>query len=156
GYLTTKDRYKFRVTEHIVNLMERTDDDGLRRQFLPDERELVPRPGEYFDVAAESEYSPVLGIVHRYPGKVLLLTTLNCPAYCRFCFRKEKLNDRLQPRFLDSVQLDSAFRYIADQEINEVILSGGDPLYCSDAYLADIVSRLQQTSSVRLVRYHTR
>lgn len=156
GYEKTSHVYKFRLTAYLLDLINETNNEGLKKQFLPQGNELSHLENEFKDVANENSYTPVTGIVHRYPNKVLLLLTLNCPTYCRFCFRKEKLNDTLQMRFLTTEQIDNAFNYIKENKIEEVIFSGGDPFFCSKKMLFKIVDRLVDDDNIKIVRYHTR
>jgi len=97
----------------------------------------------------------VPGIVHRYQGRVLLLPTMSCAATCRFCFRRDRLHK--PDKILSQEELDSAFHYIKqDSSIEEVILSGGDPLTVPEAKLSYILQRLGQISHVTTLRIHTR
>ena len=150
-------RYAIAITPAIAGLIDRTDpNDPIARQFVPDARELETRPEELPDPIGDDAHSPVPGVVHRYPDRVLLKATHVCPVYCRFCFRREMVG----PQGLGTLApeaLDRAIAYIAAHpEIWEVILTGGDPLVLSARRLADITARLAAIGHVRIVRFHSR
>jgi lysine 2,3-aminomutase len=130
--------------------------DPIARQFVPDAAELVTTPEERDDPIGDLAYSPVEGIVHRYPDRVLLKAVHVCPVYCRFCFRREMVG----PQGLGTLSpeaMDKAFAYIADHaDIWEVIVTGGDPLVLSPRRLTEIMQRLSAIDHVKIVRFHTR
>src|SRR5215472_2746647 len=100
--------------------------DPIAAQFVPSGAELEIASEERADPIGDVHWSPVSGIVHRYPDRVLLKPTLLCPVYCRFCFRREVVGKR--PAMLDPSALERAFNYIRGRpEIWEVIVTGGDP-----------------------------
>jgi lysine 2,3-aminomutase len=142
------------LTAHLAALIDPADpDDPIARQFVPDPREGLAAEGEVADPIGDGAHSPVEGIVHRYPDRVLLTPVLTCPAYCRFCFRRETVGDGA----LGAAALEAALDYIrGHREIWEVILSGGDPLILSPRRLAAIVGALDAISHVETVRIHTR
>jgi lysine 2,3-aminomutase len=151
------DRYAVAVTAEMVRLIDRTDwSDPIARQFVPDERELHHFPEERTDPLGEEHLSPVPGVVHRYPDRVLLKLTHVCPVYCRFCFRREVVGPG-GPQALSDAALDTALRYIAsDGRIWEVILTGGDPLMLSARRVAEVARRLSAIVNVKVLRWHTR
>jgi len=150
-------RYAVAVTPAMAELIDPTDPaDPIARQFLPDERELEAAPGELADPIGDHPHSPVPGVVHRYPDRVLLKVTHTCPVYCRFCFRREMVGPQGEGT-LTSEELDRALAYIADRpEIWEVILTGGDPLVLSPRRLGELLQRLGPIDHVKVVRLHTR
>src|SRR5207253_7601781 len=100
-------------------------------------------------------HSPVVGIVHRYPDRVLLKLVNVCAVYCRFCFRREMVGPGKQ--ILSAQQLDAALDYIAAHpEIWEVIMTGGDPLVLSARRLAEVMKRIGAIDHVKIARLHTR
>src|SRR5215467_1648595 len=106
-------RYAVAVTPEMAQLIDRADaEDPIARQFIPDVRELQPSPNERADPLNEERLSPVPGIVHRYPDRVLLKLTHVCPVYCRFCFRREMVGPG-GPQALSGSALDAALGYIA-------------------------------------------
>lgn len=151
------ERYAVGITPLMQELIDAGSCDGpIARQFMPDTRELETDDGELDDPIGDRPHSPVPGIVHRYPDRVLLTPTRICPVYCRFCFRREVVgpgNDAL----LTEEQLQIALAYIREHDgIWEVILSGGDPLILSPRRLQAILGQLRTIEHVRVVRIHTR
>jgi lysine 2,3-aminomutase len=149
-------RYAIAITPEMVSLIDPRDPhDPIARQFVPDAAELEHRPEERADPIGDQAHSPVEGIVHRYPDRVLLKLTHVCAVYCRFCFRREMVGPAAEP--LTGAQLDTALGYIASHpEIWEVILTGGDPLVLSARRIRQVVTRLAAMSHVKIVRVHTR
>jgi len=149
-------RYAIAITPAMAGLIDPNDpDDPIARQFVPDPAELESRPGESADPIGDRSHSPVDGIVHRYPDRVLLKLTHLCAVYCRFCFRREMIGPRAPA--LKSEALDEALAYIAGHpEIWEVVLTGGDPLVLSPRRLKQVVARLAAISHVAVIRIHTR
>ena len=155
--LQVGDRYAIALNETMAALIDRDDPaDPIARQFIPDAAELVTTPEELSDPIGDEPMSPVEGIVHRYPDRVLLKLLHVCPVYCRFCFRRESVGPG-GATHLSSDALDKAFAYIAaHDEIFEVILTGGDPLILSLRRLEEIFARLHTVAHVKVVRIHTR
>jgi lysine 2,3-aminomutase len=151
------ERYAVALTPTVVALIDPTDaSDPIARQFVPDPAELETRPEERADPIGDSAHSPVPGIVHRYPDRVLLKPVHVCPVYCRFCFRREVVGpDGL--RTLSADELAAALAYVAGRrEIWEVIVTGGDPLVLSPRRLHAITGGLAAIEHVKVVRWHTR
>jgi lysine 2,3-aminomutase len=150
-------KYAIGITPAVAELIDRNDpNDPIARQFVPRVDELVTTPEERADPIGDLAHSPVTGIVHRYPDRVLLKAVHVCPVYCRFCFRREMVG----PAGLGTLtgpELDAAIGYIADNhDIWEVILTGGDPLVLSPRRLREIMTRLAGIDHVKIVRFHTR
>jgi lysine 2,3-aminomutase len=150
-------RYAVAVTPAIAALIDRADpNDPIARQFIPDPAELARHPAERADPIGDDAYSPVEGIVHRYPDRVLLKLVYTCPVYCRFCFRREMVGPKGRPG-LTARQRQAAYDYIrARPEIWEVILTGGDPLVLPPPRLRDVVGALAVIDHVKVLRIHTR
>ncbi len=128
----------------------------MARQFVPRPEELVTTPEERDDPIGDLSHSPVEGIVHRYPDRVLLKAVHVCPVYCRFCFRREMVGPQGLGT-LSASELDAAIGYIAEhKEIWEVILTGGDPLVLSPRRVRELMLRLAAIEHVKIVRFHTR
>lgn len=149
-------RYAVGLTPALLDAIDPRDPgDRLARQFVPSEAELERAPDELDDPIGDAAHSPVKGIVHRYPDRVLLLPTHACAVYCRFCFRREAVGpagESLRPD-----ELARALDYVAaDARIFEVILSGGDPLVLSARRLRALVERLDAIPHVGVIRVHTR
>ncbi len=157
GIEPVAERYAIAVSPAMAALIDRSDPhDPIARQFVPDAAELAVLPEERRDPIGDLAHSPVEGIVHRYPDRVLLKAVHVCPVYCRFCFRREMVG----PQGLGTLSpeaMDAAFAYIAAHpEIWEVILTGGDPLVLSPRRLDEIMGRLEAIVHVKIVRFHTR
>lgn len=150
-------RYALSISPAMAALIDPNDpDDPIARQFVPDAAELTVTDEERADPIGDHANSPVEGIVHRYPDRVLLKAVHVCPVYCRFCFRREMVG----PNGLGTLSpeaLDVALGYIAARpEIWEVILTGGDPLVLSPRRLGEIMTRLGGIAHVKIIRIHTR
>src|SRR3954452_5835191 len=134
-------RYALALTGDVAGLIDPADPhDPIARQFVPDPAELDVSPEEMADPIGDGAHSPVDGIVHRYPDRVLLKPVHVCAVYCRFYFRRETVG---QGRALSRAQLAAALDYVRTySEIWEVILSGGDPLVLAPRRLAEIAGAL--------------
>jgi len=150
------DRFDVAITKDLVEIITHADHPApIARQFVPSRRELTILPEERVDPIGDDPHSPIKGITHRYPDRLLLKPVLVCPAYCRFCFRRERVGTGSES--LSREELARAFDYIrAHEEVWEVILSGGDPLILPPRKLAEIVQALSSIDHVRVMRVHTR
>ena len=138
-------RYAVAVSPTLLALVDPADpNDPIARQFLPSLEELNTLPEERADPIGDHAHSPVPGIVHRHPDRVLFKVVAACPVYCRFCFRREMIGPG-QNNALSKDDFEAALAYIADHaEIWEVILTGGDPFILSPRRVAEITSRLAE------------
>src|SRR6202035_5393024 len=136
-------RYAVAVTPDFAALIDPSDpDDPIARQFIPSVAELVTEPGENPDPIGDHTQSPVAGIVHRYPDRVLFKLVHVCAVYCRFCFRREMVGPG-KATVLSQEAYRGALDYIrAHSEIWEVILTGGDPLMLSPRRLTEVMAEL--------------
>lgn len=150
------ERYAVAITPTMAELIDPADPaDPIARQFVPDLAELIVTPEERADPIGDRRLSPVKGIVHRYPDRVLLKPLHACPVYCRFCFRREQVGP--DGEVLSAAELAAALDYIhARPEIWEVIVTGGDPLLLSHRRLSGIVRALDEIEHVQVIRFHTR
>jgi lysine 2,3-aminomutase len=150
-------RYAIAVTPAIAELIDRDNpDDPIARQFIPSADELRTQPGENADPIGDHAHSPVAGIVHRYPDRVLFKLVHVCAVYCRFCFRREMVGPGKNSALPDEAY-GKALAYIrAHPDIWEVILTGGDPLMLSPRRLAQVMTDLAAIDHVRIIRLHTR
>ncbi|MGB9369790.1 MAG: lysine-2,3-aminomutase-like protein [Xanthobacteraceae bacterium] len=150
------ERYAVAITPAVAGLIDRADPhDPIARQFVPDIAELTTTPEERADPIGDNVHSPVDGIVHRYPDRVLLKLVNVCAVYCRFCFRREMVGPGKQA--LSAEQIEAALGYIAAyRQIWEVILTGGDPLVLSARRLGEVIKRIAAIEHVKIVRLHTR
>src|SRR3954470_19148522 len=144
------------ITPEMLDLIERADPaDPIARQFVPSVAETEIAPEELADPIGDEARSPVKGVVHRYPDRVLLKPLHVCPVYCRFCFRREKVGPGAEA--LSSEELAAALAYIrAHPEIWEVILTGGDPLMMASRRLAELIGELDKIAHVAVIRVHSR
>jgi lysine 2,3-aminomutase len=150
-------RFAVAVTPDIAALIDASDpDDPIARQFIPRPEELASQPSENADPIGDHAHSPVAGIVHRYPDRVLLKLVHVCAVYCRFCFRREMVGPGKATALSDGAY-NGALDYIRTHpEVWEVILTGGDPLMLSPRRLAEVMADLAAIDHVRIIRLHTR
>jgi EF-P beta-lysylation protein EpmB len=128
--------------------------DPLLRQVLPLGDELREVPGFVADPVGDLTATRQAGLLHKYQGRVLMITTGRCAIHCRYCFRRQFPYDD-GPRSIDEWR-PAIYDIAADDSIHEVILSGGDPLTLVDATLASLVEQLAEISHIRRLRIHTR
>src|SRR5437868_5420870 len=150
-------RYAVAITPALVDLIDTANPhDPIARQFVPDERELETHAQERDDPIGDEAHSPVAGVVHRYPDRVLLKLVHVCAVYCRFCFRREMVGPG-KATALSEAAYREALDYIREHtEIWEVILTGGDPLMLSPRRLAEIMADLAAIDHVKIIPLHTR
>ena len=150
-------KYAVAVSPLLLSLVDPADpQDPIARQFLPSLEELNTLPDERADPIGDDAHSPVPGIVHRHPDRVLFKAVAACPVYCRFCFRREMIGPG-KDNVLSKGDFEAALAYIAGHgEIWEVILTGGDPFILSPRRVAEITRRLAAIPHVRIIRWHTR
>jgi len=143
-------RYPLRLTPHYLSLIE-APGDPIWRQCIPDPRELHD-DRQQPDPLNEAGLSPVPGLIHRYPDRVVFLVSNSCAVYCRFCMRKRQIGCGSA-----STDTSAALAYIASTPaIRDVILSGGDPLLLPDEELADLLTRLRAIPHVEMIRIGSR
>jgi len=146
------DRYPMRISPYYLSLIKEAGD--------PIWRQCVPDPGEMEDALPTDSYnetnlSPLPGLIHRYPDRVVLLVSSSCPTFCRFCMRKSWIKNRSGIDLTESIE--KAMEYIEKKTvIRDVILSGGDPLLLSDESLETILMRLRKISHVEIIRIGSR
>ena len=150
---SVSDRYPVRVTPYYAGLITRTGD-AVWKQCMPDARELEDTL-QCPDPLAETSLSPIPGLIHRYPDRVVLLVSNRCAVYCRFCMRKRLVGSGDAPMGKEALQ--AALEYIAAHpSIHDVILSGGDPLMLDDSSLEYILTALRAIPHVAIIRIGTR
>jgi len=147
------EKFTFRTNDYYLGLIDWGDpDDPIRRLIVPDVQELSGF-GQA-DASGEVSYTVVNGLEHKYRDTALLLVSRVCGAYCRFCFRKRLFRQESAEVAND---LTGALRYIdAHPEINNVLLSGGDPLVLSTRRLEGIIRRLREIEHVKIIRIGTK
>jgi lysine 2,3-aminomutase len=144
------------VTPHYMALVSPTDpDQAIRRSMIPTVYEMRRCPGEADDPLGEEHQSPIPGLVHRYPDRVLLLATDFCSAYCRYCTRSRVVgHGAITP---STRRLQMIFDYIRSKpQVRDVLVSGGDPLTLSDERLEFILSNLRAIPHVEIIRLGTK
>ena len=145
-------RYPMRINPYYMGLMGEGHG-PIYRQCMPDVRELDDA-GTVADPLNEEGHSPVPGLTHRYPDRVLLLASSECAMYCRFCNRKRKVG---RPSMATDASIEQGIGYIrAHGEVRDVLLSGGDPLLLEDARLREILSAIHAIPHVEIIRIGTR
>ncbi|MCG3148555.1 MAG: L-lysine 2,3-aminomutase [Verrucomicrobiae bacterium] len=144
------------ITPYFFNLIDVNNPAcPIRRQVVPRIEETQPAAWEMADSLAEDDHSPVPGLVHRYPDRVLFLVTDRCAAYCRYCTRSRVVSG-VGEQHLET-DFTAAFNYIREHsEIRDVLLSGGDPLLFSDERLEHILSNLRAIPHVEFLRIGSR
>jgi lysine 2,3-aminomutase len=129
--------------------------DPIARQYIPDPAELLTAPWETDDPTADGPFTPVTGVVHRYPDRALLKPLLACPVYCRFCFRRAAVGP--DGGVLTDAELDAALAWFArPPAVREAILTGGDPMMLNARRLGAILARLAAIPHIETLRIHTR
>ncbi len=146
------EKYPMRINAYYRSLIK-TKNDPMWKQVVPDVRELAGDKG-LPDPLCEENQSPVPGLIHRYPNRVVFLVSGQCAVYCRFCMRKRKVGT--QP-VTDRANLADGLDYIKKTTvINEVILSGGDPLMMDDDRLEWLLKAIRSNTHVKVIRVHSR
>jgi lysine 2,3-aminomutase len=150
-----KGRLPMRITPYFASLISDTiPSHPLRRNVIPVVEELLQHNNEQSDPLHEKSYSPVKGIVHRYPDRVLFTVTQVCSNYCRYCTRSHSVG-KLDK--LGRADFEKAFSYIASHtEVRDVLISGGDPLTLTDEVLDYILSNIRKIEHVEMIRIGTR
>ena len=146
------------ITPYYASLMAPDDPlDPLRRTHIPVGQEYLRTPGEADDPLGEDHDAAVPGLVHRYPDRVLFLSTGFCSTYCRYCTRSRMVGEAGGDYQFSVRQWDKALEYIAAHpEIRDVLLSGGDPLTIADDKLDYLLTRLRAIKHVEFVRLGTK
>ena len=149
-------RLALAITPYFFNLIDPADEHcPIRRQVIPRIEETRTAPWEMSDPCGEDSHSPVPGLVHRYPDRVLFLVTDRCAAYCRYCTRSRLVSNASGYDF--HPEFDRQIEYIAlHPEIRDVLLSGGDPLLLSDDKLENLLGRLRAIPHVEFLRIGSR
>jgi len=144
------------ITPYFFNLIDSADENcPIRLQVVPKLAETTTAAWEMSDPCGEDSHSPVPGLVHRYPDRVLFLVTDRCASYCRYCTRSRLVSNASGYDF--HPEFDKQIEYIAQHsEIRDVLLSGGDPLLLSDEKLENLLSRLRAIPHVEFLRIGSR
>ena len=148
--------FRVDITPYFASLLEQDDPYGpVRLQVIPKGREIVPFDSMMADSLAEDEHSPVRGLVHRYPDRVLMLVTTECASYCRYCTRSRIVGD--SSANFARAERDAQIEYLRNTPIvRDVLLSGGDPLTMAPALLEDLLGRLRAIPHIEIIRIGSR
>lgn len=143
----------FKVNPYIEKLAKKSK--IIRKEFYPSSREKEFSEKSFLDPLLEDKFTPVKGLVYKYPRRVLILLTANCAAFCRFCTRRRKKEDLIKNE-LKKEDIDQMINYIKSKpSINEIILSGGDPLVVPDL-LIYALNKFYKMPQIKIIRVHTR
>ena len=156
GVKKTLQTLRMAITPYYVSLIDPNNPEcPVRKQAVPTGKETYQSPADLLDPLHEDEDSPVPGLTHRYPDRVLLLITDMCSMYCRHCTRRRLAGQKDGESAIE--RIDRAIEYIAKTpQVRDVLLSGGDALMVSDERLEYIISRLRQIPHVEIVRIGSR
>lgn len=154
--LSAKGLFRVDITPYFASLIDPDDVHcPVRKQVIPTEREMVPFHSMMEDSLAEDKHSPVPGLVHRYPDRVLMLITTQCASYCRYCTRSRIVGDPTQT--FSRKEFDAQIEYIEKTpQIRDVLLSGGDPMVLAPKLVDMILSRLRAIPHVEIIRIGSR
>ncbi|MEJ2708838.1 MAG: lysine 2,3-aminomutase [Anaerolineales bacterium] len=148
--------FRVDITPYFISLIDPEDpNDPIRKQVVPTERELVPFTAMMEDSLAEDRHSPVPGLVHRYPDRVLMLVTTQCASYCRYCTRSRIVGD--PSATFSREEFDMQIEYLKrTPQVRDVLLSGGDPLVLAPRILEEILTRLREIPHIEIIRIGSR
>lgn len=154
--LSTQGLFRVDITPYFASLIDPDDPDcPVRKQIIPTDKEVVPFQSMMEDSLAEDKHSPVPGLVHRYPDRVLMLVTTQCASYCRYCTRSRIVGDPTQT--FSRQEFDAQIEYIEKTpQIRDVLLSGGDPMVLAPRLLEMVLSRLRAISHIEIIRIGSR
>jgi lysine 2,3-aminomutase len=154
--LSAPHRLRVDVTPYFASLMDPDDPNcPIRRQIIPTASELAPYAAGLADSLNEDAHSPVPGLVHRYPDRVLMLVTTQCASYCRYCTRSRIVGDPAAQ--FSRADYDRQLDYIRNTpQVRDVLLSGGDPLTIPQRVLQDLLARLRAIPHVEIIRIGSR
>jgi lysine 2,3-aminomutase len=156
GFKKSKGRLAMAITPYFFSLIDMEDPTcPIRKQAVPRIEELTVSPGEMVDPCGEDSHSPVPGLVHRYPDRVLLIVTGSCAMYCRYCTRNRLVGVEEPPMSIE--RFEKALKYIKSRRsIRDVLISGGDPLMLKTEHLEHYIKRLRSISHIDIIRIGTR
>jgi lysine 2,3-aminomutase len=154
--LSTPGLFRVDITPYFISLINPADpSDPIRRQIIPTADEIQPFTGMMEDSLAEDRHSPVPGLVHRYPDRVLLLVTTQCASYCRYCTRSRIVGDPAAN--FSRTEFEAQIEYLEKTpQVRDVLLSGGDPLTIAPRQLEEILARLRAIPHIEIIRIGSR
>jgi lysine 2,3-aminomutase len=154
--LSASHLFRVDITPYFISLIDPDDPaDPVRQQVIPTDAEMVPFTAMMEDSLAEDAHSPVPGLVHRYPDRVLMLVTTQCASYCRYCTRSRIVGDPSEQfsRAEFEMQIDYLKR---TPQVRDVLLSGGDPLTLAPKLLEELIGRLREIEHIEIIRIGSR
>lgn len=153
--ILAKERFRLAIPPYFASLIDPDDPNcPIRRQVIPTSLELKNSDSMMIDALDEDHHSPVKGLVHRYPDRVLMLVTMECASYCRHCTRSRMVGNAAA---CTSRDYDAQIDYIArTPQVRDVLISGGDPLVLNQRVLEDLLTRLRAIPHVEILRIGTR
>ncbi|MEH1966575.1 KamA family radical SAM protein [Nostoc sp.] len=156
GLLIAPEKFAVAVTPYFASLLDPEDPFcPLRLQVIPRQEELIVSPADMVDPCGEDHDTPVPGLVHRYPDRVLLLALDTCAAYCRYCTRSRLVSQG--EMYPVTRRLDAIAAYLEEHtEVRDVLISGGDPLLMSDEPLDNLLGRLRAIKHIEFIRIGSR
>ncbi|MBN3942888.1 MAG: KamA family radical SAM protein [Nostoc sp.] len=156
GLLIAPEKFAVAVTPYFASLLDPEDPlCPLRLQVIPRQEELIASPADMVDPCGEDNDTPVPGLVHRYPDRVLLLALDSCAAYCRYCTRSRLVSQG--EMYPVTRRLDAIAAYLEEHtEIRDVLISGGDPLLMADEPLDNLLGRLRAIKHIEFIRIGSR
>jgi len=148
--------FRVDITPYFISLIDPDDpQDPIRKQVIPTDAEMTPFTAMMEDSLAEDLHSPVPGLVHRYPDRVLMLVTTQCASYCRYCTRSRIVGDPLAQ--FSRAEFEMQIEYLQrTHQVRDVLLSGGDPLVLAPKILEEILARLRAIPHIEIIRIGTR
>jgi len=154
--LSAKDLFRVDITPYFASLIDPGDPNcPVRKQVIPTARELEKFESQMEDSLAEDRHSPVPGLVHRYPDRVLFLVTTQCASYCRYCTRSRIVGDPAAT--FKRSEWDAAIDYLKrTPQVRDVLLSGGDPLTLAPKLLEELLARLREIPHIEIIRIGSR
>jgi lysine 2,3-aminomutase len=154
--LSASHLFRVDITPYFISLINPEDpDDPIRKQVVPTEKEMTPFTAMMEDSLAEDRHSPVPGLVHRYPDRVLMLVTTQCASYCRYCTRSRIVGD--PSATFQRNEFEMQIEYLKrTPQVRDVLLSGGDPLVLAPKILEEIISQLRNIPHIEIIRIGSR
>src|SRR5512141_2209317 len=148
--------FRVEITPYFASLIDPNDpDDPIRKQVIPTSAEIQPFTGMMEDSLAEDRHSPVPGLVHRYPDRVLMLVTTQCASYCRYCTRSRIVGD--PSATFSRAEFEAQIDYLKrTPQVRDVLLSGGDPLTMAPKILEELLARLREIPHIEIIRIGSR
>ena len=156
GIKRSSGRLAMAITPYFFSLIDKSNPNcPIRKQAIPRLEEFSISTHDLVDPCGEDKHSPVPGIVHRYPDRVLLLVTDSCAMYCRYCTRRRMVGEEMPPLSIE--RFEEAYKYIkSKRSIRDVLISGGDPLMLKTEHLEYYMKKLRSISHIDIIRLGTR